>query len=243
MLAELFPKYYKIYISSEWDQCNKPINRRRLHQKSRQLELSYKVIAINNLPQALEMSILFIERHPVLHSLLCYKLDTLHRNLASSLKSFVCHLAHSGTRSSDEKDELHTIISACRRERPEAEENVVREILGASRKVWCDKSNLPNEERYQYKSRKEREVSELVHRQCQSIVQFFHSEEASHIDSNSRRIVDVINEEGEEEKHIGRVWEFPTIREQYEVYKHSDVVTHFIAAADFSIVGIKRFSS
>ena len=136
MLAELFPKYYKIYISSEWDQCNKPINRRRLHQKSRQLELSYKVIAINNLPQALEMSILFIERHPVLHSLLCYKLDTLHRNLASSLKSFVCHLAHSGTRSSDEKDELHTIISACRRGIPEAEENKMRGILGVSKKAW-----------------------------------------------------------------------------------------------------------
>ena len=163
--------------------------------------------------------------------------------MASSLKSCACHLANSGTTSSYEKDALHKIISACRREIPEVEENSVREILGVSRKVWYNKSNLLNKSRCQHKSRKEREVFELVRRQCRSIVQFCHSEEASHIDSNSRRIVDVINEEGEEEKHIGRVWEFPTIREQYEVYKHSDVVTHFIAAADFSIVGIKRFSS
>ena len=183
-----------------------------MYQKSRQLELCSKVISSNNLPQALEMLILFIKRHPFLQSLLCSKTDEVHRSLASSLKHFVCHLAHSGTRSSDEKDALHTIISACRREIPEADENAVREILGVSRKVWYDKSNLPNDERYQHKSRKERDVSELVRRQCRSIVQFFHSKEASHIDSNSRRIVDVINEEGEEEKHVGRVWEFPTIR-------------------------------
>ena len=241
MLAELFPRNYKISTSSEWDQCKKPINRRRLYQKSRQLELFSKVIASNNLPHALEMLILFIERHPVLHNLLCSKLDTLHRTLAYYLKRFVCHLAHSGTRSSDEKDALHTIISACRRDIPEADENRVREILGVSRKVWYDKTNSPNEERYQHKTRKERDVSELVRRQCRSIVQFFHSKEASHIDSNSQRIVDVINEEGEEEKNVGRVWGFPTIREQYEVYKNSDVVTHFIAAGNFSIVGITTF--
>ena len=184
MLAELFPRNYKISTSSEWDQCKKPINGRCLHQKSRQLELFSKVIASNNLPQALESVILFIKRHPILHIILCSKLDTLHRTLASSLKRFVCHLEHSDIMSRDEKDALHTIISACRREIHEAEENIVREILDVSRKLLYDKSNVPNEERYQHRSGKEKEVSELVCRQCLSIVQFCHSKEESLIDSN-----------------------------------------------------------
>ena len=162
MLEELCPRNYKISTSSEWDQSKKAINRRRLYQKSRQLELFSRVIASNNLPHALEMLILFIKRHPVLHNLLCSKPDTLHRTLPYSLKRVVCHLAHSGTRSSNKKDDLHTIILACRRNIPEADDNAVRKILGVSRKAWYDKTNSPNEERYEHKIRKERDVSELV---------------------------------------------------------------------------------
>ena len=97
--------------------------------------------------------------------------------------------------------------------------------------------------RYQHKSRKERDVSEIVSRQRWYIVQFCHFEEAYHINLNNRRIVDIINEEGEEEKHVGRVWKFPTIREQYEVYKNSDVITHIKAAGNFDIASITTFSS
>ena len=78
----------------------------------------------------------------------------VYRSLASSLKRVVCHLAHSGTRSSDEKDALHISISACMREIPEADKNAVRNTLGVSRKVWYYNSNLPNDKRYQHKSRK-----------------------------------------------------------------------------------------
>ena len=117
----------------------------------------------------------------------------------SSLKGFVCHLTHKGTITTDEKNALHTIITACSRDILEAEENAVRELLGISTKVWYGQSNLPNEERYQHKSQKERAVSDLVCRQCQSILGFCHSEEASHIDFNSRRILTVVNEMGEEE--------------------------------------------
>lgn len=46
---------------------------------------------------------------------------------------------------------------------------------------------------------------------------------------------------GEEEEHVGRVWEFPAVREQYEVYKNSEVVTNLLSAGDFSVPGITTF--
>ena len=55
---------------------------------------------------------------------------------------------------------------------------------------------------------------------------FCHAEEASSIDSNSRRIVRV--KRGEEyEKHVGRVWRVPTIQEQYKLFLQSETVAKY----------------
>ena len=55
---------------------------------------------------------------------------------------------------------------------------------------------------------------------------FCHAEEASSIDSNSRRIVKV--KRGEEyEKHVGRVWRVPTIQEQYKLFLQSETVAKY----------------
>ena len=185
MLEEIFPRNYKVAISSsEWDHSEKVST--VLNQKSKQLEFFLKVISCKKSHRALEMLIRIINRCPFRKTMLCSKEDKVHRQMVSSLKGFVCHLTHKGTTATDEKDALHTIITACSRDIPETEENAVRELLGISKKAWYGQSNLPNAERYQHKSQKEKMVSDLVRRQRQSILGFCHSEEASHIDSNSR---------------------------------------------------------
>ena len=125
--------------------------------------------------------------------------------MIASLKDFVSHLASTGTRTTSEKNAMHTILSACKRI-PVTEQNRVRMLLGIPKQTWYEHTPLPNEERYKHKLRKERNVSEIVRNQHRSIKDFCHSEEALHLDSNSRRIVVVLNENGEEEKHVGRVW-------------------------------------
>jgi len=55
------------------------------------------------------------------------------------------------------------------------------------------------------------------HLRC--ISDFFHSDESSVIDSNSRKIIEV-----DGENHAGRVWVVPTIREQYMLFKQSEAV-------------------
>ena len=52
-----------------------------------------------------------------------------------------------------------------------------------------------------------------------SIYDLYHSEKSSTIESNSRKIIEVNGE-----KHVGRVWLVPTIKEQYNLFKQSDII-------------------
>ena len=56
-----------------------------------------------------------------------------------------------------------------------------------------------------------------------SIVEFFHSDESSSIDSNSRKIIIVTGKQ-----HIGRVWSVKTLNEQYSLFKQSEVIERYI---------------
>lgn len=114
-------------------------------------------------------------------------------------------------------------------------------LLGIPKQTWYEHTPLPNEERYKDKLRKERNVSKIVINQHRFIKDFCHSEEASHLDSNSRRIVVALNKNGEEEKYVGRVWEFPTVREEHTVYRIYDGVTYMLHAGQFTIPRLSTF--
>lgn len=57
---------------------------------------------------------------------------------------------------------------------------------------------------------------------CESVLDFCHSDCSSTIDSNSRKIVTIKNEQ-----HPGRVWLVKTLDEQYNLFKQSDVVKEY----------------
>ena len=50
-----------------------------------------------------------------------------------------------------------------------------------------------------------------------------HSVKSSTIDSNSKRLVEVIKD-GNIERHVGRVWAVRIIDEQYTLFRESDTV-------------------
>ena len=61
-----------------------------------------------------------------------------------------------------------------------------------------------------------------VKKQC--VLEFCHSDEASQIDSNSHRIVEVVLPSGRKEKHVGQVWSVLTVDEQHTLFKQSKTV-------------------
>ena len=74
---------------------------------------------------------------------------------------------------------------------------------------------------YLHMKQKEYETKQVPkHLQC--ISEFCHSDESSVIDSNSRKIVTVKGE-----KHVGRVWVVPTVREQYRLFQNSETVEKY----------------
>ena len=85
------------------------------------------------------------------------------------------------------------------------------------------KNNKPANENYKHKERNVREkYMTKVMKQC--VLDFCHSNEASQIDSNLHRIVDVVLPEGKIEKHVGRVWSVLTVDEQHTLFKQSKTI-------------------
>ena len=80
----------------------------------------------------------------------------------------------------------------------------------------------------QYQHKKRKLVSKHVpHLQHKCVLEFCHSNEASHIDRNSYRIVEVSLQNGGIEKHVGRVWSVLTIDEQLKLFKQSKTVSTY----------------
>jgi len=67
----------------------------------------------------------------------------------------------------------------------------------------------------------EKSIATKLKEEC--MLAFCHSDESSTIDSNSRRIIDVIVD-GVNEKHVGRVWNVFTLNEKYELFLQSETV-------------------
>ena len=158
------------------------------------MELVLKVLSGNNLRHASEILIAIINKYSLLATQLSCFMNKTNSMVVASLKEFVSHLVSTGTRTTAEKDAMRTIISACKRG-PETKE--IRELLGITKYSWYNYSVSPDEERYQHKERSGRELTPLQLNQRRSINQFCHSDDASHLDSNARRIVVVLNKNGE----------------------------------------------
>mmetsp|Transcript_35612 Transcript_35612/g.41221 ORF Transcript_35612/g.41221 Transcript_35612/m.41221 type:complete len:86 (-) Transcript_35612:213-470(-) len=65
---------------------------------------------------------------------------------------------------------------------------------------------------------------------------FCHFDESSSIDSNSRRLINVVIDDVTE-RHVGRVWNVSTIDDQYALFLESGIIEEFIAiyGSDFII--------
>ena len=75
----------------------------------------------------------------------------------------------------------------------------------------------------------------LIHKRC--VLEFCHSNESLSIDSNSCKIL-IVNGK----KHVGRVWLFPTIREQYTLFLYSEIVnTNENLHNDFIVPSMSHF--
>ena len=85
------------------------------------------------------------------------------------------------------------------------------------------KRNVNISTTYQHISRRGRTGTDLQKLQRDCVDKFCHSDEASSFDSNSRKVVEV-EKEGGLEKHFARVWNVPTVREQYNLFLHSDTL-------------------
>lgn len=72
-----------------------------------------------------------------------------------------------------------------------------------------------------------------------SILTFYHSDESSSIDSNSRRIVEIKNGDTIE-KHVGHVWNVLTVDEKYLMYCESEVAENFITQYGYQFRSASR---
>ena len=129
----------------------------------------------------------------------------------------------------EEKEVLSALVAACTTYLPaHASKNKIREMLGFHTKSFYNFMKRPvnNSTTYQHISRKGRKGTDLQKQQRDCVNKFCHSDEASIFDSNSRKIIEV-EKEGRLEKHFGRVWNVPTVREQYNLFLQSDTLEEY----------------
>ena len=117
------------------------------------------------------------------------------------------------------------VLTACLGDATQQKEKI-HQAIGVSKAAFY-KERLPSNT-YEHRERKKivRGKSKLM-KQC--IREFFHSDEASRIDTHTRRIVNVPSLEEDDyfgdgviiEKHPGRTWEVSTIDEQYALFCES----------------------
>jgi hypothetical protein len=132
-----------------------------------------------------------------------------------------------------EKEALNVLLTACTGDGESSNEKI-RLAIGSTKKTFYNKKNTC--EKYHHIERK-KIVIEKSKLQKQCIREFCHSDEATRIDSHTKRIVEVPSLEEDNifgdgtiiEKHPGRVWEVSTVDEQYKMFCESrtlDAYTH-----------------
>ena len=135
--------------------------------------------------------------------------------IVSALKEFVTNYLKE-KKTTAEKEVLFALVAACTTYLPaHVSKNKIREMLGFHTKTFYTYMRRPLNDSTTYKhiSRRGRKGTDLQKLQRDCVDKFCHSDEASSFDSNSRRIVEV-EKDGKLEKHFGRVWNVPTVREQ-----------------------------
>eukprot|EP00957_Ditylum_brightwellii_P148672 11319167-Ditylum_brightwellii.AAC.1 len=95
-----------------------------------------------------------------------------------------------------------------------------------SKKTFYNQVSSDVSDHYQHKKRKVYKI-EKAELQRAYVVDFCHSKDASRIDTNLYRCIDVRGNNGEIEKHVGRVWNVPTVRKQYSLFKQSATVAKY----------------
>ena len=139
-----------------------------------------------------------------------------------------------------EKEARHVLMDYCTYTSLEEDDhNSIRKILGFSAGMFYrdlqEQSNELDMTSYKHIECKKIRQTALSQKQEQCILTFCHSDESNTIDSNSKRLMEVMWY-GKIEKHIGRVWSVRTIDEQYILFCESDTVAEYSALkSDFKI--------
>ena len=253
LLTLLYPRKHKRVrdIQTEWceDQSRKR-HKKYIHAEAKTLMLILKVMSTKNLSFAADILEAALKDNKELKGELERKENmTTKRSeqIVDSVKHFVkLRLAKSKT--NQEKEALHLLIEACTYTNSEEDDhNSIRKMLGFSTGTFYrdiqEQSNGLDMTSYKHIESKKRKQTELSQKQEQCILTFCHSDESSTIDSNSKRLVEVIRD-GKIERHVGRVWAVRTIDEQYTLFCESDTVADNLALnSDFKIPSRSYFYS
>ena len=145
--------------------------------------------------------------------------DTIDKQIVDSIKEFMNTgvTEHGGRTTNELREAKDAVLTACLSSK-NISKNQVRERLGVSR-YTISKIDRTSETITYSHSQPKQYVTASSKLMRDSIYDFCHSEESSTIDSNSRKIIEVNGE-----RHVGRVWLVPTVREQYKLFMQSDVM-------------------
>ena len=158
LLEMISPRKYNLSAGTEWDLREKYSAKRYMTRRAKEVESVMKVLSGNNLPQVSEMVLYVINKHPLLRKAISSYANNLSDLIVGSLQGFFSNLASSGTRTTAEKNAVHTIVTVCTRGINKTEINEVRDLLGSSKRYWYEYEPLPDQDRYQHKARKRRKV-------------------------------------------------------------------------------------
>ena len=149
-----------------------------------------------------------------------FETETDDTRILNSIKSFMMSNVRGGRTEHELTEAKNAILTACLFDGQVSKATIQTRLevsIARISKVQRNEDTLG----YLHMKQKEYETKQgPKHLQC--ISEFCHSDESSVIDSNSRKIVTVKGE-----KHVGRVWVVPTVREQYRLFQNSDTVEKY----------------
>ena len=237
-LSRKYPLVYKSTLDSTdttlW-KSNRVVhtNTWRNRKKCEELSRYLQVLSSNNLDNAsFLLTSLFRTNRELKERIEADKVSNINYAIVNSIKLFVQgQLKSYGCKEKEEKEALRTILSACTSNLDkQINKNIVREAIGMSCSLFYKQmknaSRTVQKEKYKHLKRKVKEKhATMMMKKC--VQEFCHSDEASRIDSNSHRIVDVRLPNGDVEKHVGRVWSVLTVNEQHQLFKQSRTVSNY----------------
>ena len=231
VLQSCFPRKFIKAQSAEWILENSveenTSGKRMLRKNVSDFNLMLKTISSNKLDAAHLIIKTYLEKEN--NQVLSERLASNNYSeiIVSALKEYVKSFL-SENKKAQEKEALSALVTACTTFLPaDVNKNKIREMLGFQKKTFYNYlQRETNTTTYQHLIRKGRTITDLQIQQRNCVFEFSHAGEASSIDSNSRRVIEV--KRGEEyEKHVGRVWRVPTIQEQYNLFLQSETLTRY----------------